>query len=144
MRLNHRSPTLTRDDWRHIRKGIELYNSGAFWESHEAWEVVWRRYPDDWRLFLQGLIQMAAGYHQLRRRIFHGTVKHLENARRKIAGFPDGFLGINGAELIRGIDDTLARVKKAGKNGLDAVPEDSFPKIRMTISGENHGKPLDR
>lgn len=137
-------PNLTTDDWRHIREGVELYNRGDFWESHEAWEVVWRRYPDEWRLFLQGLIQMAAGYHQLRRQIYHGVVKHLENARRKIAAFPDGFLGISGAELIRGIDETLARVKAAGKNGLDAVPVDSYPRIKMKFSGDEHGEPLDR
>ena len=138
------APSLTTADWQHICQGIALYNDGAFWDAHEAWEGVWRRYPDDWRLFLQGLIQIAAGYYQLRRCIFHDTVKHLENARAKLAQFPDDFLGIDVAALIDGIDATLALVTSQGRDGLEAIPNDCFPQIKMIISGENDGKPLDR
>lgn len=137
-------PKLTDDDRAYIKKGIELYNSGAFWESHEAWEVVWRRYEDDWRLFLQGLIQMAAGYHQLRRRINPGVVKHQENACEKLARFPDGFLGLNVLELNDGIEETLAEVKAKGSAGIDTVPLDIYPKIRLISHGGTNGKPTDR
>lgn len=133
------APSLTTDDWQHICHGIALYNNGAFWESHEAWEVVWRRYDDDWRLFLQALIQMAAGYHQLRRRIYHGTVKHLENARTKLLRFPGHFLGIDVTALIEGMDATLASVKKHGTDDLGAVLADNFPQIKMIMSGEEDG-----
>jgi predicted metal-dependent hydrolase len=127
------SPELTDNDWTHINKGIELYNSGAFWESHEEWEIVWRRYPDEWRLFLQGLIQMAAGYHQLRRRIYHGVVKHLKNAREKLAFFPDGFLGVNVSELIDGMDKTLEIVKSKGSDGIDLVSVTCYPQIKLRM-----------
>lgn len=132
-----REPKLSPEDWQHIRDGVALYNTAAFWESHEAWEIVWRRYPDEWRLFLQGLIQMAAGYHQLRRRIFHGVVKHLRNARGKLARFPEGFLGIDTDALLAGIDQTLVQVEAGGRHGLAEVPLEIFPKIIFSDPTEN-------
>jgi predicted metal-dependent hydrolase len=39
---------------------------GAFFEAHEAWEGLWRVETDESRRrFLQGLIQVAAGFHKL-------------------------------------------------------------------------------
>lgn len=139
------SPELTNNDWTHIKKGIWLYNNGDFWESHEAWEIVWRRYPDDWRLFLQGLIQMAAGYHQLRRGIYHGVIKHLKNAREKLVQFPDDFLELNVSDLLNGIDKTLLIVKARGKDGIESVSTDLYPRIKSSAKhGETNGKPIDR
>lgn len=47
------------DAW---QRGLELFNTGAYWEAHEAWEEPWRAAPRDSveRLALQGLIQLAA------------------------------------------------------------------------------------
>jgi hypothetical protein len=43
--------------------GVDLYNTGYFWEAHEAWEGLWQIAPASeptQRRFLQGLIQCAA------------------------------------------------------------------------------------
>ena len=51
-------------DWRHDRaylRGVDLFNRAYWWESHEAWEGRWRQAEDPCRLYLQGLIQVAAG-----------------------------------------------------------------------------------
>jgi predicted metal-dependent hydrolase len=47
-------------------RGAILFNAGAFFEAHEAWETGWRVETDPTqRRFLQGLIQVAAGFHKL-------------------------------------------------------------------------------
>ena len=47
-------------------RGASLFDRGAFFEAHEAWEERWRVTPDaQERLFLQGLIQVAAALHKL-------------------------------------------------------------------------------
>ena len=47
-------------------RGAALFDRGAFFEAHEAWEERWRVTPDAGeRLFLQGLIQVAAALHKL-------------------------------------------------------------------------------
>ena len=51
--------------WRENRDylfGVDLYNRGYLWESHEAWEGLWHGAKHDAAQanFLQGLIQCAA------------------------------------------------------------------------------------
>jgi deoxyribonuclease V len=46
--------------------GARLFDAGAFFEAHEAWEDRWRVETDaSSRRFLQGLIQVAAAFHKL-------------------------------------------------------------------------------
>lgn len=42
--------------------GVDLYNFAYWWEAHEAWEGLWHQAADTYRLFLQGLIQVAAAH----------------------------------------------------------------------------------
>jgi len=44
--------------------GRDLFNRGRFFDAHEAWERLWLRAHGPRRLFLQGLIQIAAGCHK--------------------------------------------------------------------------------
>ena len=47
-------------------RGATLFDRGAFFKAHEAWEERWRVTIDDReRLVLQGLIQVAAALHKL-------------------------------------------------------------------------------
>jgi hypothetical protein len=47
-------------------RGSALFDEGAFFEAHEAWEEEWRVEIDETRRrFLQGLIQVAAAFHKL-------------------------------------------------------------------------------
>ncbi len=44
--------------------GIALFNGGAWWHAHEAWEDAWNEEDGTTRLWLQALIQLAAAYHK--------------------------------------------------------------------------------
>jgi predicted metal-dependent hydrolase len=47
-------------------RGARLFDAGAFFNAHEAWEELWRSETDQaQRRFLQGLIQIAAAFHKL-------------------------------------------------------------------------------
>ena len=47
-------------------RGARLFDEGAFFAAHEAWESRWRVATDpNERLLLQGLIQAAAAFHKL-------------------------------------------------------------------------------
>lgn len=49
-------------------RGVVLFDQGAFFEAHEAWEERWLVETDAGaRLFFQGLIQVAAGFYKLRK-----------------------------------------------------------------------------
>jgi predicted metal-dependent hydrolase len=90
---------LTADEELHLERGIALFNSGKFWEAHEAWEEIWMNHPEDGRFFIQGLIQLAAAYHQLGKKVYRGVV------------IPSDFLGIEVSPILGVIDDSLAAIE---------------------------------
>ncbi|MDP9149328.1 MAG: DUF309 domain-containing protein, partial [Myxococcota bacterium] len=50
-----------------VARGARLFDAGAFFEAHEAWEGIWRRETDPGRrIGLQALIQAAAAFHKTR------------------------------------------------------------------------------
>jgi len=113
-------PDLTDRDWADFHEGLALFNAGAFWDSHEAWERIWRRRREPGRIFFQGLIQLAAAHHQLERGIYHGVVKHCNNALLKLAQFPDGFLTLQVDDAMRQIRALLADVVRLGSERAEA------------------------
>jgi len=58
-------PNLTPEERRQLfLKGIELFNGGRFYDSHEIWEDIWRSTTPEPKNLFQGLIQIAAALHQ--------------------------------------------------------------------------------
>jgi hypothetical protein len=51
-----------------IEQGRSAFNRGAYFEAHERWEEAWKELDGADRIFLQGLIQIAAGLHHLQQR----------------------------------------------------------------------------
>lgn len=46
-------------------EGIRLFDEGAYFEAHEAWEACWRdAVAADARLLYQGLVQVTAAFHK--------------------------------------------------------------------------------
>jgi predicted metal-dependent hydrolase len=89
--------TLTPDERRNLLlEGIELFNRGAFFDAHERWEGVWRSDLSEPRDLLQGLIQVAAAMHQIRKvgsRL--GPRGTLSKARRRLEPFAPVALGLD-------------------------------------------------
>src|SRR5690349_12487159 len=76
------------DKDRLFRKGLEAFNSGLFYEAHEHWEEVWLDTPDPEKMFLQGLIQVAAAFHHYSRANRQGTRNLLRAGLTKVERFP--------------------------------------------------------
>ena len=56
-------PYVPPDRWRENEAylfGVDLFNHGYWWESHELWEALWLQSEGAEAQFLQGLIQVAA------------------------------------------------------------------------------------
>ncbi len=110
---------MTDEDRRDMARGVELFNAGEFWESHEAWEQIWLRHDEPARVFLQALIQLAAAYHQLQRGIHHGVVKHLNNVALKLGPFTGCFLGVDVDAVKAAVARGQAEINRVGKAGLE-------------------------
>ncbi|MFQ5640373.1 MAG: DUF309 domain-containing protein [bacterium] len=120
---------MSETDWDDFDRGIALFNSGQFWESHEAWEDIWRRHPEKSRIFFQGLIQVAAGLYQLRRNIYHGVEKHFRNALWKLRLFQPTFLGINVKHIVNIVEAGHREVLRLGRNRLHDYDTKLIPTI---------------
>src|SRR5216117_2743310 len=75
----------------HFREGLAHFNNTEFWEAHESWEVLWLVAESDVEQFLQGLIQLAAAYHHIKRGTLRGAPRLFEAALRRLAAFPPAF-----------------------------------------------------
>jgi predicted metal-dependent hydrolase len=107
---------LTEEDWQDFDRAIGLFNEGKLWHAHEAWEQVWRRHLEDSRLFIQGLIQMAAGFHLLiEKRRYSGATSNFNKALVRLRLFEPTFLNLpvtNFIEAIQRAKDEIQRLEK--------------------------------
>jgi predicted metal-dependent hydrolase len=86
---------------RFFQEGIELFNSGRFFDAHEAWEEIWRSTTPEPRDLFQGLIQVAAALHQfldLHRN--EAPRRTLAKARRRLDAYTPAALGIDIRDLL--------------------------------------------
>jgi hypothetical protein len=80
-----RPDPIDRPAW--VRRAVELFNQGKFWDAHEALEQIWRSVPDEGEArVLQGLIQAAAALFHRDRGNSHGVRVVGEAALDKLAG----------------------------------------------------------
>ena len=128
-------PRMSDEDRADFERGLALFNRGAYWESHEAWERVWRRHTEPNRVFFQGLIQLAAAYHQLGQGIQHGVVVHLNNARAKLEQFRDEFLGLDVSRIVVKIAEGIVEAERLGEGRLDRFD----PSLVARIDFRGHG-----
>ncbi|MGN6184886.1 MAG: DUF309 domain-containing protein [Thermoanaerobaculia bacterium] len=83
-----------------LLRGIALFNDCHFWHAHEAWEELWLAATGEEKIFLQGLIQLAAAYHHVQRGTMRGGVRLFDASLSKLSPFPNGYLGIDRASVI--------------------------------------------
>ena len=79
--------------------GIKFFNSGQYFEAHEAWEDLWRSEHGPLRPFYQGLVQAAVAMHHRSRGNTSGTRAQLLKSLAKLSQYPPDTAGIDVASL---------------------------------------------
>jgi predicted metal-dependent hydrolase len=104
MRVLH--PDLTVEERERLfREGIELFNQGRFFESHEAWEEIWRSTTPEPKDLFQGLIQVAAALHQfLDLERDQGPRRTFAKARQRLEPYAPAALGLDLADLLQQVE----------------------------------------
>lgn len=116
---------------RGIADGIRLFNTGKFFEAHEALEAVWLKAEGPRKTFLHGIIQVAAAFHHHTRANQDGFRRLLEKGCAKLEGFGAEVEGINLAGFRRQL---LPWRKPASGSTAGAPAARSFPQIQL-VSG---------
>ena len=124
-------------------KGIQLYNHGEYFEAHETWEGCWKDRWDEEKRFVQGLIQVAAGYEKYKwaeadQVHFKGCLQLLDMGLEKLRDFPDVHWGVPVRELIEKVVETRTRMAEMAQTKWRLI---SLPKIHQ-VRGPD-GRPLE-
>jgi predicted metal-dependent hydrolase len=94
-----------------LRRGVELFNSGRYWDAHEVWEHEWM--PDRKGAesgFYKGLIQVAAGCLHYTRHNRRGAVNKWRSGADYLRPYLPEHRGIDLARLVRSVDGYLAEM----------------------------------
>ena len=111
------------------REGVSLFNGGEYWESHEAWEDIWREGNPTERLFYQGLIQVAAGFVKIQK-VWHApAVLNLQKGLSKLERLGDPDVPIDLPAFVRESQGVLERLKALGRIRFEREAWDEWPRI---------------
>jgi predicted metal-dependent hydrolase len=95
--------------------GRAAFNDGRYFEAHELWEKAWSELAGAERVFVQGLIQIAAGLHHLEQRRPRPAAGLLRKGLAKVSrGVPAPLAGLPVAALVRAGARLLAELAAGG------------------------------
>lgn len=118
-------------DSKEFLHGVEQFNRGEFFESHDTWEELWKMAHGEERLLLQGLIQIAVGCYHLGNDKYHAALSQFSKGLEKLRRLPAEFGGVRVEELCGSAAkqaaecERLARAPGAGKSSI------RLPSIRL-------------
>ena len=91
-----------------LRRGIDLFNAGDYWDAHEVWEPEWmpdRKGPDAG--FFKGLIQVAAGCLHYTRHNRRGAINKWRSGADYLRPYLPEHRGVHLAPLVSVVDGYL-------------------------------------
>lgn len=107
-----------------LAEGVRRFNAHEFWHAHEEWEHLWLKSEGEEKLFIQGLIQLAAAYHHVQRGTHRGALRLFDAASRKLSRYPAHYLGVDLTESAERVEEHRTRVAQ------EKIDPDEYPKIR--------------
>jgi len=78
-----------------LQDGVELFNSGKYFEAHDYFEELWMLSKGESKLFYQGLVQISVGSYHLLSNNYKGALSQLKKGKEKLEKFPDSYEEIN-------------------------------------------------
>jgi uncharacterized protein len=97
------------DEFEH---GRALFNQRRFYDAHEVWEDIWRAAPVPEKKFLQGLIQLAVGFHHHSTGNAVGARSLLRRGSRNLALYPAEHGALSVQQLLEDVAEWLAALEE--------------------------------
>jgi predicted metal-dependent hydrolase len=124
-------PRLDAGTIRALRKGVEEFNAGKFFECHDTLEDVWHGIRGPARNFFQGLIQVSVGFYHLGNGNRTGAASQLEKALSRLSSYGASYAGIELETLQREVQLWLARIR-SGEKFYCTIAD--LPKLNFTAN----------
>jgi hypothetical protein len=97
-----------------LRRGIEHFNAGRYFQAHEAWEEAWHPAPEPERDFWQGITQVAVGLTHRQRGNARGSATLLRRGAKKLKRYGEAHFGVPVARIARYADATADLIERDG------------------------------
>lgn len=114
-----------------LRRGIDQFNRGAWFEQHETLEELWRAERREVRRLYQGILQIGVAMHHLRNRNHHGAVYMLRRGALHLRPFAPRCQSVDVADLLAQAARILATVERLGRTGLERFDWALAPRVRL-------------
>jgi predicted metal-dependent hydrolase len=104
------------------REGIEFFNSGLYFECHEALEEAWRDESDSCRLLYQAILQASVALLHVKNGNTRGAQKVLLRASKKLDRLPDDCQGVPVADMCQFAQELTLTLMQGGTVGVTCFP----------------------
>jgi predicted metal-dependent hydrolase len=130
-RMSRRRSHATDSVDRALEEAAYLFNEGLFFEVHEILETAWLTQTGETRLLLQGLIQIAVGFHHLENRNLMGTISLLKEGVQKlrVCGPDRSRLKLN--RFLAQVERAHQSIESLGKAAYDRFDRRMIPKMPL-------------
>lgn len=125
------SEPLSEATQRSLHRGANLFNAEKFWEAHEAWEDAWQVEEGEVKLFLQGLIQVAAGLYKIEQNVPRGCASLLSTALEKLLHVGVGLGGVDYDDFVPRVARCLEEAQRWASGATAAFDRTLIPRLHF-------------
>jgi predicted metal-dependent hydrolase len=111
-------------------EGFALFNTGRYFEAHEAFEAAWNAETGPVRELYRGILQAAVVYLHVTRCNYKGAVKVYRRSQKWLTQWPEVCRGVEVGRLRRDLDAVIAEVRRLGPEHLDAFDRALLKPVR--------------
>ena len=131
--------------------GLRLFNSGRYWEAHEALEAAWNEERGEVRRLYKGLLQAAVVHLHITRSNYVGALKVYERSRRWLDPWPAVCRGVQVGRLREDLATAVdaVRLAMAAADAATTVPlqpiewEDPGPQAARVYTCDRCGEQMN-
>lgn len=130
-RMSRRRSRATGSVDRALEQAACLFNEGLFFEVHEILETVWLTQQEETRLLLQGLIQIAVGFHHLERRNLMGAISLLKEGVQKVRAYDPDRSRLRLNRFLAQVERAQQSIELLGKAACEQFDRRMIPKMPL-------------
>src|SRR4051794_20337840 len=104
-----------------LRRGIEQFNHGQFYEQHETLEEEWLAERDPVRYLYQGILQIGVGFEHLRRATPAGARALWQRGISYLEPFRGGCMNVDVDRLVAATERCIDELERVGIERFDRV-----------------------
>lgn len=101
-------------------EGLELFNSGHYFEAHEALEAAWKDETGPVRDLYRGILQVAVVYLHVTRCNYPGAIKVYHRSQRWLNLWSETCRGVSVGLLRQNLETVIQEVRALGPDNLEA------------------------